>query len=273
MRFTILGASGFIGSNLVKHLERLGKEVLTPDRDDPSIYEENLGHVIYSIGLTSDFRKKPYETVRAHVCHLIDILENTNFESFLYLSSTRVYIKSTISEETTTLRINPSDPEDLYNLSKLLGESVCFASGYPTVRVARLSNVFGIDLSSNNFLTSLIKDAFEKGAIFLGTTLNSEKDYISIRDVVDMLPQISKMGRQRCYNVASGVNVTNRAIVKRIQEITNCSVEISKYAATISFPKISVKRVQDEFCFSPDLLLSSLDDLILRYRTRDGQSL
>ena len=92
MKFTILGANGFIGSNLVKFLKTKNCEIFTPNISE--ITSENLGHVIYCIGITSDFRERPFDTVNSHVSLLNDFLKNHNFESFLYLSSTRVYMNS-----------------------------------------------------------------------------------------------------------------------------------------------------------------------------------
>ena len=84
MKFTILGSSGFIG-NIKKHLEEESIEYFLPDRDYTFSKHENLGHIIYCIGLTSDFRKKPLETVTAHVNGPIQVLENSTFESFIFI--------------------------------------------------------------------------------------------------------------------------------------------------------------------------------------------
>src|SRR5919197_813364 len=66
-RVTVLGASGFIGGHLAKHFRALGYECLTPGRNEPSLYETDLGDVIYAIGLTADFRQRPLDTIEAHV--------------------------------------------------------------------------------------------------------------------------------------------------------------------------------------------------------------
>lgn len=266
MKFTILGASGFIGSHLAEHLRGIGAECFTPSRDDPSVYENKLGHVVYCIGLTANFRERPYDTVRAHICQLLNFLERTEFESFLYLSSTRVYRKAASGQEDAEIGVNPSDPGDLYNLSKLMGESACFASRCPNVRVVRLSNVFGSDVSSTNFLSSIIKDAVDKNRIVLEDALESEKDYISITDVVRLLPHVAFSGQHRLYNVASGMNVSNHMLLENIQRLTGCGIEIANNVPTASFPKLSIARIQNEFEFSPSMLIHALDELILRYK-------
>lgn len=265
MRFTILGASGFVGSHLVRWLEARSLPYWAPKRDE-GIFDRSLGHVIYCIGLTADFRQRPYDTARAHVCYLLDILEKAEFASFLYLSTTRLYRGMQTSHEDTGLQVNPLLPDDLYNISKIMGESVCFACNRTNVRVARLANVYGTDFSSTNFLFSVIRSAVDNGHVVLRTSMTSEKDYVSINDVVRLLPEIARSGRYRIYNVASGVNTTNGALTDAIQRETGCTIEVADKAETITFPPISTARIREEFGVSPASVLDSLGDLIAQYR-------
>ena len=64
-QFTVLGARGLIGSRLAASLARDGHEVCTPLRDD-DLTSRSLGHVIYAIGLTSDFRTRTFDTITAN---------------------------------------------------------------------------------------------------------------------------------------------------------------------------------------------------------------
>lgn len=267
MRFTVFGSSGFIGSHARDKLVSSGFECLTPLRGDSIISAENLGHVIYCVGLTADFRERPFDTVRAHVSYLADILKQAKFESFLYLSSTRVYqgSKSTVEEATLTVRSHKSG--DLYNLSKLLGESLCLSSGKQNVRIVRLSNVYGAGDSSINFLPSIIRDACQSGEVVLNTTLSSTKDYIAVSDVVGLLPIISLSGKQTIYNVASGTNVSNRAISNTLKECCKCTVSVAKGSPEVRFPRINIERIQHEFGFVATSLLANFPHLVQSLRT------
>jgi len=264
MEFTILGSSGFIGSNLLTHLEHSGHSCFAPDRNHHGVFTEQLGNVIYCVGLTADFRQRPYDTVRAHVCLLADILEKSRFESLLYLSSTRVYAGALNGGEETPLLAG-----DIYNASKLTGEALCFASGRSNVRVARLSNVFGGDFDSDNFLPALIRAAVQDDHIKLSTALDSAKDYVSIDDVVTILPKIAMDGNQRIYNVASGSNTSNRELVQVIRELTGCSFEVAIGGSTISFPPIEIARLRDELGFSPAGILDHLGELVSGFRRKE----
>ncbi|NOU66742.1 NAD-dependent epimerase/dehydratase family protein [Paenibacillus sp. LMG 31461] len=263
--FTVLGAGGFVGSHLVNYLKKHQMNYTAPGRDDLSIYSRHLGHVIYCIGLTADFRERPFDTVEAHVCLLKEILSECSFDSFLYLSSTRIYSGQKRTCEQADLVVNPLNPSDLYNISKLMGESICFSKQSPTVRVARISNVIGNDFNSNNFINSLIKDAVEKKYILLNTTMESEKDYIDIQDVVKLLPEISIGGKHRIYNVASGINTTNVFIINKIKQVTGCLVEVAHDPVTRIDISIDIQRLQNEFLYSPTNLDNTIETLTNSY--------
>ena len=262
MIWTVLGSSGTIGSRLLANLEATGETTYAPARKDNELFKRPLGHVIYTIGLTADFRQRPHDTVEAHVHILSELLQRADFQSLLYLSSTRVYARADSGKEDAPLPVLPQDASDLYNLSKLMGESLCLSDPRPTVRVARLSNVVGgANAASANFLHSLMREAYE-GRIVLQTALDSVKDYIHIDDVVDLLLCISKNGRNRIYNVASGVQTTHQQWTDHLAKQTGCSIEVVTGAPTSSFIQIDISRICSEFNFQPRPVLSTLGSAI-----------
>jgi len=249
-RFTILGGTGFVGAHLARHLRTFGDEVSRPGRE--ASLNGELGHVVYAIGLTADFRLRPYATVEAHVSRLSRLLERARFDSLLYLSSTRVYARSTSGNEDSPLMVDPRDPDDLYQLSKLTGESLCLGIGMPSVRVARLSNVFGAPIEGagmhpESLLPGLMRSAIVDGRVRLRSAPESTKDYVFVDDVARALRQIALHGRDRLYNVASGANVSHRDIVRRVAEVTGCAVEFAHGAPAVVFPGIATQRIRAEF--------------------------
>ncbi len=266
--FTVLGSSGFIGSHLVNRLKCGDFDCYTPAK-----YEDvagiKLGHVIDCTGLSADFRTKPFETVESHVCHTLKILRECKFDSFLYLSSTRVYgTREGIARESDIVLNQPLNPNDLYNISKIMGESLCFTSGGENVRVVRLSNVYGYDIKSENFIFSLIRDTLHNKKMVLNTTLDTSKDHISVDYVVKILYQIALHGKYRIYNVAKGENTTTGQIVNKLAELTDCSIEVSKDAQKICYPRICIDRLKEEFAFSPSNIIDDLEGLVEKYREK-----
>lgn len=247
--FTVLGATGFIGGHMASYLRAKGFECATPGRDDETIFSKTLGHVIYAIGLTADFRTRPFDTVEAHVCLLKKVLQAGNFDSLLYLSSTRVYAASACAEESSPLTIGGD--LDLYNLSKLMGESLCVHSGKKNVRIARLSNVVGLRPDHDIFIDQLLSEGCRTGCVNLHTTLDSAKDYIHINDLVPLLKNIALHGQRKLYNTASGEMVTNGTITKMLAEYANIETTVSDTATSWTFSPIDTACIQQEFGFVP----------------------
>jgi nucleoside-diphosphate-sugar epimerase len=262
---TVLGGSGFIGSRLVRHLQAAGHPCSAPARGE-RLEARDLGHVVYCVGMTGDFALRPDEGVEAHVCKLLDLVTSSRFESFVYLSSTRLYRRhrSPTAREEDELTVSPESFDDLYNLSKALGESIVLARD-ARVHVVRLSNVYGGDPGQHTFLSSLITDAVTRRAVTLETSLESARDYVAVSDVVEILARIAVGGRQRVYNLASGVNVTNGEVVRAIARITGCAVAVVPEAPTVVYPEIEIERARGEFGFEPSSLLRDLPQLIESY--------
>lgn len=259
--FTILGGAGFIGSELALYLKNRGLAYVTPEKGDSDALQKPLGHVLYCAGTTSDFRQRPFDTVHAHVSLLNGLLRDGDYVSLTYLSSTRVYIHSESTIETAAIKVFPTNDDDIFNLSKLLGESICNRSGRANVRAIRISNVVGNNFQSNDFVFSLIREAVELKKLYLHTTPDSAKDYLHIDDATRMIVEIAQRGTQSIYNLASGTNLTNQAVVQQISAATGATVTYSDAAQKICFPPIDISRISEEFDFKPKSLLGLIHDL------------
>jgi nucleoside-diphosphate-sugar epimerase len=264
MRFTIFGATGFIGSHLVRRLQQAGHDVLVPSRANMRAAppEGGHGHVIWAIGLTGDFHSRPFDTMAAHVGDLAPILSQQNFDSFLYLSSTRVYAGARSTAEASQLVVTPSNPSDLYNISKLAGESLCLGLGRPEIRVARLANVTGPREQERFTFLGDICRAARGGQILLRSAPVTEKDYIWIDDAVTLLLRIAMDGQQRIYNVASGRQVRHRAWLEAISALSGCQWGVEPDAKDASFPSIDISRVAAEFGFAASDVLPKAAEVL-----------
>jgi len=271
LKFTIFGASGFIGSNLAEHFKKEKIDFSVPDIRKEDILNNSLGHVIYSIGV-SDFLQRPYDAVEAHVCILRKLLQYGKFDSLLYISSGRIYYNGTSTNEEDSLIINPLQTSDLYNISKVMGESLCVASRHENIRIVRPSNVTGNNITSNLFIPSILRDAVDKKIITLHSTLDSEKDYVYIDDVITILPKIALHGKHKVYNLAFGKNITNKEIVEEISRVTNCKVQITSDAKRFSYPNISITRIQNEFGYKPVSIIPKLEKMIASYKNSKNNS-
>jgi nucleoside-diphosphate-sugar epimerase len=240
---TVFGATGFIGRHLVAHLNAQGWNLFTPARGDPSWRNRPLGHVFYCIGLTADFRSRPFETIQAHVSQLAEIVEHADFDHFLYCSSTRVYQDASSTHETADLIVNPNRADHLYNLSKLMGESACLVSGQSGMSVVRLSNVYDLTTRSGNFLQCVLRDAHLSKHVHLKSALLSSKDYIHVADVNAAMELISSGKMTGTINLASGQNVSHAEILEVLCKATRCRVTVDEDAPIQTFPRINIERL------------------------------
>lgn len=274
--FTVFGANGFIGQAVTRELRARGESVTLPPRGAEPAALGDMGHVMFCAGVTADFRARPYDTMEAHVALPARILAAGRFDSFLYLSSTRVYDGADTGEETAAIAVEPADPSDLYNLSKLSGEALCLTRPEPAVRVARLSNVYGArmfagDAGGASFLADVIGEAVEDGRIALRTHRASAKDYIDVDDVVRALILIAVDGDERIYNVAAGRKTTHGEIAERLSALTGCSVSVPDEAPLVDYPGISIRRIAALFArsgaaWTPATLSDRLDALVAAAR-------
>ena len=219
MSITVLGAGGWIGAALVAALQRQGRPVRAVDRAGlPAWLAERdsqalaPGPVIYAIGLTADFRQRPHATAEAHVGLLSQVLQRPGIGHLLYLSSTRVYARSADTRETASLPCLSSDPSDLYNLSKLLGEALVLQDPRSGFKVVRLSNVVGPAQPASTFVGALLEEARIGEVVTIQQPADTSKNYVALADVVRLLPLIAEQGQQRLYNLGSGRNTTHAKV-------------------------------------------------------------
>jgi nucleoside-diphosphate-sugar epimerase len=260
---TVLGAGGWIGAALVADLQRQGRPVWPVGRAALPAWlagDEPQGPVVYAIGLTADFRQRPHATAEAHVGLLSQVLQRPGVEQLLLLSSTRVYSRSADTGETTPLACLSSDPSDLYNLSKLLGEALVLQDPRPGLKVVRLSNVVGPGQPASTFVGALLQEARATGAVTIQQPADTAKDYVALADVVRLLPLIAKQGGQRLYNLGSGCNSTHAEVAAWLER-QGVQVRFGAQATSgLSFPPLAIERLAAEFEPPADPFLQTLVD-------------
>jgi nucleoside-diphosphate-sugar epimerase len=265
-RFTILGASGFLGGCLASQLVVAEHQVFQPSRTElQSLQDQDLGHIFYCLG-TDDARKNPYGAYQSHIAYLAEVLRFSTFTSLTYISSTRIYLGAQSAREDSELKILPNDDNAIFNTMKLAAEQLCFAEGNPAVRVVRLSNVIGFSPNGISLVPALIKDALKKQQMRLMISAQSSKDYIAIDDALELLPRIAVEGKLRCYNVASGVNWTLGEIVRIIENEIPSSCEWRHNAPTVAFPIIDISRIRSEFSYNPRPATEALVSACTQFR-------
>ena len=262
--FVVLGAGGFIGTALVAWLESRDHLVHAVTRAAiPALLaaRQPCGHVIDCIGLTGHFHSRPIDAAEAHVGVVARCLSELRFESFLLLSSTRVYRHACATHEDTALPSLPADPADLYNLMKLAGEALCLSDRRPAVRVVRLSNVYGPGMPADTVLGAALRGS-PTGSVVFHQGPGSTRDYVSIASVVRLLPAIATVGRDRIYNVAAGSNTSHATIADRLRKDLGWQVRFVAEAPTVRLLPIDTSRLDAEFGPASGNLTDDLTSLL-----------
>ena len=247
--FTIFGSTGFIGRNLGKRLESLGHEVFRPLRGELVEPKKNLGHVVYCCGITNgDFLALSSQILEAHVVNAKHVLDESIFESFLYLSSARIYDGMPATNEEQIIALNPTTASGFYNATKLLGESLVLNHEGPNCRVVRLSYV--IDAKEDIFFSPILKQ-INTGKISLPWNKETSKDFVVLEDVLQLLPLIAEKGEHSIYNLASGINRSMEEIGLLLSSVLDVEVNFSQAEPVRKPNRIEILRISSEFGFSP----------------------
>jgi nucleoside-diphosphate-sugar epimerase len=265
---TVLGGRGFIGSEIVKQLEKLQHEVYVPLRDDLDIFNRDLGYVIYAAG-SGDCKNAPFSVVDANINLLAQILQKSTFKRLLYISSTRVYMNQDHSGENDDLLVCTADNRRLFNLTKLVGEELCFKSN-KDICIVRPSNVYGVALHSPLFLPAITRNAINNGVVDMFIAKEYAKDYVSVTDVASscIALVLNDESNGKVINIAAGINVTAQQIADVLESKTGCEVvwhqgEFPKE----EFPQTDVTEIKAIIpCYKPASVLADLADMVNDFR-------
>lgn len=261
---TIIGGQGFIGRALAIRLESMGWNLWVPQKYDATIFERDLGRVFYCAGLTADYLQRPFDTVSAHVNLLSEVLYRAKWEHLVYLSSTRVYDGlSGLVDEAADLILNPNNPRHLYDLSKLMGESLCLQTGQASV--ARLSCVYCDESDADGFLPGLLKRSLQNNSkqLIVDSSPYYSRDYVHLYDVLDALIAISDERKSTIYNVASGQNVSNKDIFSVLESACDIAIVATQHHNPSISPQISIEKLQYSLGWSAKKVLPMIEAILV----------
>lgn len=223
-KYTVFGGRGFIGSVISGELKRKGHDVYIPERDDNTIFEIDLGTVIYCAG-QGDCNNAPFGVFDANCTLLAKVLKSCKFQKLLYLSSTRLYMNNNSSLENDDVFISYDDNRRLFNLTKLVSEELCLKSGRNIV-IVRPSNVYGVALNSPLFLPAITRNAILNKKVDMYISPDYEKDYVSVDDVANVCVHLADDVKANgiIVNIASGFNISAQEIANELELNTGCEI-------------------------------------------------
>lgn len=267
MKFTVVGATGFIGKELVNFLRSENHEVLEIKKEIPSS-SVALGVVIYCAGY-GDCMNGSENVIDANVGFLSKIIVSGSYEHLFYLSSTRVYLHNTDSKEESDVLLKNSDSRRLFNISKLAAEELCLRYTEKTT-ILRPSNIYGLAIKSPLYLPAIVRDALLKKEVNMFVSPNYSKDYLLVSSLVEAIYKLASKTKleHRCYNVASGVNVSASELSELIRSETKCEIKWHDVDESKEdfFPETDINRLQEEIDFQPSMVIDDIPKMITMFR-------
>lgn len=242
-KYLVTGATGLIGSALVKYLSKENNEVFCPvrsvkkanaifnDREycnvdfiETDIHSyllssiEKFDYIIHCASPTSSlyFVENPVETIRFGIDSTISILDYSKLhlvKSVVYLSSLESY--GTVTDASLSIDedfqgyVNPLDTRSSYNLVKRTCECLCHSYykeyGVP-VKIIRLTQTISPNIQDSDMrvFAQFAKMAAEGRDIELHTDGTSARQYIYIEDAISAIMTVLLKGEPGdAYNAAN----------------------------------------------------------------------
>lgn len=266
----VTGASGFIGSNLVKalddrdvitlgrsHPQRIANHICADIRKHFSIPQTEIRTIYHLAGIAGTSRSKndlnnTYLTNVTGTYNTLVAAAATGIQNLVYVSSTQVYesLKLRVVYEDDCINFDElvsgyarskKAAEDLVlTFSELFGINVC---------IVRLGVVYGPGLTAPNSIYSMTKSAIQTGDI---QAANTTRSYLYIKDCIDALIRCeSKTG---IYNIDGGIQVSLPDLAQIIAELIPATITVKPGDP---WPLVSIDKARAELGWSPKTTIYS----------------
>ena len=297
----VIGASGFIGRNLVRHLKHEVSHVIPVSRSGaevegiPGFRLEELTHLdVGSEAALIHAAAYRYDALRFAADQAQILLRNVEILGNVYefcarsgimevrvAGSVAVYpADNALFDDAAPIDLNrdPQDSELMYAWSKRIGEVYArlFARKFGINTVTfRLSNPFGphdsLDPEKAHVVPAFIMRALmTTGPFAVRGNPQASRDFIYVGDVCEVLRRsLGLRGHCATYNLGSGQNVTIEQLARTILRLVGRESEIvASGAATsaVAHRRCSNNRVRTDFAMAFTTLEDALRPTIAWYR-------
>jgi nucleoside-diphosphate-sugar epimerase len=235
-RVLVTGASGFIGTHLVRRLREAGIDVVAADRASGDVADAATWRrfpaaaaVVHLAANTfvPDSWDRPGEFLRANLLGTIGALEYCRtHDARLVFPSSYMYgdaVRQPTPEDAAVVAKNP------YALSKKLAEEACefFAERFGIgVTILRLFNTYGPG-QPDTFVVPTIVTQVLNGREIRVKDLEPRRDYVYVLDVVEALVKAIRCNRGfTVLNVGSGTSHSVADLIGVIQDVWGTALPV-----------------------------------------------
>jgi len=263
MKVIVTGASGFIGNKLVKELLRRGVEALAVARRPvefvDSLVVDNYfdtpnGDILIHLAENPNRAQvnKMGDSYANEASTLAKALISKDYQRIVFASSVVIY-----GDKGKSLH-KPADPafvDDIYSQSKLDCE-LLFKKCNGVI--ARMSNVYGVGMSTENVFSKIIKQVPCTNEIKVWND-KPIRDFLWIDDAVDALVKMALGKARGIYNVASGRAVSIKELVNTVLITSGCdkkcNLSVTKPSDEYSSIMLDISDTSNSFNWTPKMKL------------------
>jgi nucleoside-diphosphate-sugar epimerase len=248
----ITGSSGFVGEKLATIALERGFEVIGIDSRKSSVLKcqqitldlinEDFYHlipkgssVIHLASLSTDSlcRENPVLAVDANLKATMLVLNNSKkaeAEHFIFASSEWVYPeKSDFVEQRETDRLELTDLNSLYAISKLVGESLIRTSSEIPYTLLRFGIIYGPRALPGSSAESLALKVFNNEEISVGSA-NTARRFIYVDDLVEGILKVVELGASKMnslpINLAGSELISLSKVVETVNRLLGKSISV-----------------------------------------------
>ncbi len=263
LKIGILGANGFVGKELVKHLilknnflelhlySRTFKIDLPKTNNifqhnfdlkniesysDKSLKKIDVLFYLISDSIPASSWGKPYDEITNNLIPFINLIENLkegNLKKIIFTSSAGTIYgesKNKLNED------SPKAPFSPHGISKLTTEYFLdfFHKKYNiNYEIYRISNIYGPDQNTSKglgLINTILEKSIKNEEIIIFGDGSITRNYIYIRDVAEILVQAldNKLNQNLILNLASSDNLSINQIIEKIEQVTKKKLWITK---------------------------------------------
>lgn len=233
----ILGASGFIGKNLVQHFSNQGYVVngLSSCECNLLRYDDVLrfsqlvetNDIIIFCSAILRGCCSPLEIFEQNISmvnNFVKVFQTQQYKKLIFFSTTDIYGRPPCS-----LPINEAflpKPNDCYAISKYASEKLLECNSNRSFLVFRLPGIYGLGDKGRSIISSFIRKAILGQKIVLENEGKTLRDYVFIDDVLRYTEQAIVNDISGMFNIASGKSYSLIEMLKVIERETKVKLDI-----------------------------------------------
>ena len=279
-RTLVVGAAGFVGQNLSRHLEEGGG---SPDLSDSSrcdlldpgsvqslmdSFGDEAFNLVMCAGIKRTVEDSP-DAMRRNVQIASNVgraIRDRNVRQLIFVSTVDVYgsqVSGPLSEATSP------NPTSEYAISMLCSEYILRSAASPAVAVLRLPGIYGQGDQQGSMAGRIVSAIRREGVVYIDGDGSTLRDYVYIPDLCGVIEAILARTFNGVLNVASGTSVSIGDFVATLIDNLGAACEVKLHPSSqrqqhdLSFDTRRLAQVVPEVTFHTineglDLYLQSL---------------